>query len=313
MKTTPICKLLGIQYPIIQAGMVYVSGAKLAAASANAGCLGVIGAGSMSLELLDSQLKKAKSLTDKPLAINLPLFFSKVEDQIKIALENDIKIFITSAGSPKKYTSYLKERGCIVIHVTATPEQALKCEKAGVDAVIVEGFEAGGHNGPSELTSLVLLPKTVDTCTIPIIAAGGFSSGKSVLAALCMGAQAVQMGTRFMMTSESSAHQNYKDELLRAGSDSTKLMLKSIGPVRLLKNDFYFEVEKAENQCASEDELKSLLGKGRARSGMLDGDIVSGELETGQICYAIEDLPTVEKLMRTIVNEYDLALKKFLN
>lgn len=312
MKKTSLCKLLGITYPIIQAGMVYVSGAKLAAASANAGCLGVIGAGSMSLELLDSQLKKANSLTDRPLAINLPLFYSKIEEQIQIALDNGIKIFITSAGNPKKYTSYLKERGCIVIHVTATPEQALKCQNAGVDAVIVEGFEAGGHNGPEELTSMVLIPRTVEICDIPVIAAGGFSSGQSVLAALSMGAAAVQMGTRFMMTKESSAHKNYKDELIKAGAKSTKLMFKSIGPVRLLKNDFYQQVEKAEEQGANEQELKDLLGNGRARSGMLDGDIVSGELETGQICFAIDNIPTVDELIGTINEEYNFALKSLL-
>lgn len=309
MKKTKLCELLGIELPIIQAGMVWVSGAKLAAASANAGCLGVIGAGSMTLELLDQHLKKAKSLTNRPLAINLPIMYDKVEDQIEIALRNNIKIFITSAGSPKKYTSYLKSKGAIVIHVTATPELAKKCESAGVDAVIVEGFEAGGHNGRDELTSMVLIPAAVQACSIPIIAAGGFATGGAVAAALALGASAVQMGTRFMMTEESSAHKNYKNLLVNTTSSSTKLMMKELVPVRLVRNNFFNEIEELESQCASPEMLSQHLGRGRAKSGMLDGDIENGELEAGQVCSLLKDLPTVNSMVAELKREYEQSIR----
>lgn len=310
MKKTKLCNLLEIELPIIQAGMVWVSGGKLAAASANAGCLGVIGAGSMTLELLDYHIKKAKSLTTKPLAINLPIMYDKVEEQIEIALKNDIKIFITSAGSPKKYTSFLKSKGAIVIHVTSTPELAKKCEDAGVDAVIVEGFEAGGHNGRDEITSLVLIPASVKKCSIPIIAAGGFGSGQSIVAALALGASGVQMGTRFMMTEESSAHKNYKDLLIDTHSQSTKLMMKELVPVRLVKNKFFEEIQALENNCAGADKLANHLGKGRAKLGMLDGDTDNGELEAGQVCSTITDMPKVQVLVEDLKREFNQAVEE---
>ena len=309
MKKTKICDLLDIELPIIQAGMVWVSGAKLAAASANAGCLGVVGAGSMTLELLDYHLKKANTLTNKPLAVNLPIMYEKVPEQIDIALKNDIKIFITSAGSPKKFTDFLKSKGAIVIHVTSSPELAKKCEAAGVDAVIAEGFEAGGHNGRDELTSMVLIPNVVKEVNIPVIAAGGFGTGSSIVAALALGANGVQMGTRFMMTQESSAHSNYKDVLLDAGSNSTKLMMKEVVPVRLVRNKFFDEIEKLELSCAGREALVKHLGKGRAKAGMLNGDIDEGELEAGQVCSLIDDLPRVSEMVEKLKSEYIHAIK----
>jgi enoyl-[acyl-carrier protein] reductase II len=304
MKETRITKLLSIKYPILQGGMVWVSGAKLAAAASNAGCLGVIGAGSMNAELLDHHIKKAKSLTDKPLAINLPLLYSKIEEQITCALNNDIRIFITSAGSPKKYTKYLKEKGCIVMHVTSTPELARKCEEAGVDAVICEGFEAGGHNGRDEITTMALVPQVKKIISIPIVAAGGFSDGGSIVAGLALGADGVQMGTRFLMTQESSAHENYKKLLLESKSNSTKLMMKDIVPVRLLKNKFYAEVLELEEDNESKEKRIEHLGRGRAKLGMLDGDIDDGELEIGQVCSLIKDVPSVSDMVKKLNQEY---------
>jgi len=300
-----ITELLNIKYPIVQAGMVWVSGANLAAAAANAGCLGVIGAGSMTLELLDQQLKKVNSLTDRPVAINLPLLYSKVDQQIEIALKNNIKIFITSAGSPKKYTKFLKDKGCIVIHVTSTPELAVKCELAGVDAIVAEGFEAGGHNGRDEITTLALIPQVVKAVSIPVIAAGGFATGGSVAAGLALGASAIQMGTRFLMTKESSAHDNYKNLLLNSQSGSTKLMMKDLVPVRLFKNKFYDEVEKLELECAEKEKRIEHLGHGRAKLGMLDGDIDQGELEVGQVCSLIKDIPSTQDMVNQLIKEYN--------
>lgn len=305
-----ITKLLPIKYPIIQAGMVYVSGGKLAAASAEAGVLGVVGAGSMNPELLDHHLKKAISLTSHPerLAVNVPLLYEKTAEQIEVALKNGIKIFITSAGSPKTWTRILKEKGCTVIHVTSSPELAKKCEDAGVDAVIAEGFEAGGHNGREELTTMVLIPQVVRAVNIPVIAAGGIGDGKAIAAALALGAQGVQLGTRFMMTQESSAHDNYKNLLLNSKSDSTMLMMKKLVPVRLVKNPFFEEVKKLEEGNASKEELEKLLGKGRARAGMLEGDLVAGELEAGQVASLIKDLPTVKELTERLLREYEEAV-----
>ena len=312
MKKTKICDLLGIDLPIIQGGMVWVSGAKLAAASSNAGCLGVIGAGSLKGDLLEEHIIKAKELTSKPLGINLPILYKDVEAQIEIALKHGIKIFITSAGSPKKYTKYLKDKGCIVMHVTSSLALARKCEDAGVDAVIVEGFEAGGHNGRDETTTLVLLQELKGKLSIPVIAAGGFSSGDSVLAALILGAEGVQMGTRFMMTKESSAHQSYKDLLLDDSQNSTMLSMKKHIPVRLVTNKFYEDVKNLEDAGASTEELVALLGKGRAKKGILEGDLIEGELESGQICKAIDEILTVKEMVEKLKEEYSQAKNKYL-
>lgn len=306
-----LTSLLPIKYPIIQAGMVYVSGGKLAAASANAGILGVIGAGSMTPELFDHHIKKAKSLTNhhERLAVNIPLLYSKTKEQLQIALDNGINIFITSAGSPKTHTSWLKEQGAIVIHVTSSPELALKCEAAGVDAVIAEGFEAGGHNGREEITTMVLVPQVVDAVKIPVIAAGGIVDGRGIAAALALGATGVQLGTRFVATIESSAHDHFKQAILNSHAASTMLMMKKTVPVRLMKNTFYEEVKKLEDQGASAEELMKLLGHGRAKAGMLDGDMVNGEIEIGQGCSLIKDCPSVEEVVQRLIEDFKLTRK----
>lgn len=311
MKQNDLTKLLGIEYPIIQAGMVWVSGGKLAGASSKAGCLGVIGAGSMKPDLLRHHIQKAKSISDKALAVNLPIMYPGCPEQIEVALEEGIKIFITSAGSPKKYTQFLKDKGCVVIHVTSTPELAKKCEAAGVDAIIAEGFEAGGHNGRDEITTMTLIPQVVDAVKIPVIAAGGIGDGRAIVAALALGAQGVQMGTRFLMTQESSAHKNFKNLLLNSTPGSTKLSMKELVPVRLFKNKFFEQVQELELKGASKEELQKLLGKGRAKAGMLDGDLDEGELEVGQVCSLIKDVPTVQELVEDLLAETEQVRKAF--
>lgn len=303
-----VSELFGTELPIVQAGMVWVSGGKLAAAAAEAGALGIIGAGSMQPELLREHIKKAKSLTRKPLAVNIPLLYAKVEEQINIALEGGIKIFFTSAGSPKTFTSFLKDKGCTVVHVTSSPELALKCESAGVDAVVAEGFEAGGHNGRDEITTMVLIPQVVDALKIPVIAAGGIGDGRGIAAAFALGAHGVQLGSRFASTAESSAHDNFKKAIVGAGSGATMLAMKQLVPVRLLKNKFYDEIAALEARGASKDELAGHLGRGRARKGMLEGDLDEGELEIGQIAGLIRDVPTCAELVARLRKEYKEAL-----
>lgn len=309
MKQNKLTKLLGIDHPIIQAGMVWVSGGKLAGAASKAGCLGIVGAGSMKPDVLKHHIEKAKAISDKALGVNVPIMYSGAEEQINTALDLGIKIFITSAGSPKKFTEYLKSKGATVIHVTSTPELAKKCEDAGVDAIVAEGFEAGGHNGRDEITTMTLIPQVVDTVRIPVIAAGGIGDARAMLAAQALGADGVQMGTRFMMTQESSAHQNYKDLLLSANPGSTKLSMKAHVPVRLFKNKFFNDVEALEAKGAGRDELVQLLGKGRAKAGMLDGKLDEGELEVGQVCSLIKDMPTVDEMVKKLIADYD-ALRK---
>lgn len=297
-----ICNLFQIDYPIIQGGMVWVSGAKLAAAVSNAGGLGLIGAGSMKPELLKEHLKKAQDLLDdgKHIGVNVPLLYRLAEEQIQVCLDAGIKIFFTSAGSPKKYTKFLKEKGCTVVHVTSSPLLAKKCEDAGVDAIVAEGFEAGGHNGRDEITTMCLIPQVCDTVRIPVIAAGGIFDVRTIKAALCLGASGVQLGTRFLMTKESSAHQNYKDKIITAGPGDTRLQMKPHVPVRLLNNKFATESLKLELECAPVEKLIEHLGKGRAKLGMLDGDVDEGELEVGQASGAISDLPSVSELMQEL-------------
>lgn len=310
MKT--ILNILPIKYPIIQAGMVWVSGGKLAAASANAGILGVIGAGSMKLDVLEQQILKAKSLTHHPerLAVNVPLLYEKTKEQLELSLKLGIKIFITSAGSPKIYTSWLKSQGATVIHVTSTPELALKCQDAGVDAIIAEGFEAGGHNGREEITTMVLIPQVCDAIKIPVIAAGGIVDGRGIAAAFSLGAQGVQLGTRFVATHESSAHSAFKEAILNSSPSSTMLMMKKYVPVRLLKNHFFDEVKKLEDAGASVEDLTTLLGHGRARAGMFEGDLINGELEIGQGCSMIKDCPTVAEVVANLITDYKSAIKE---
>ena len=307
-----LCKMLNIKYPIIQAGMVWVSGGKLAGAASKAGILGVIGAGSMKLDVLEEQIKKAQKIDSTALAVNIPLLYKLSKEQIDLAYELGIRIFITSAGSPKLYTKYLKDKNCIVIHVTSSAKLAKKCEDAGVDAVIVEGFEAGGHNGRDELTSLVLVPQCVDTVSIPVICAGGFYDARTFLAGLTLGASAVQMGTRFLLSQESRAHEKYKSLLLNEPETSTELVMKSTVPVRLFKNKFYQEIKELENTCAPTEKLIEHLGKGRAKEGMHLGDLDNGELEIGQVYSSISDIPSVEAIVQNIVNQA-LSLYQDLN
>ena len=308
LNNNPLCKMLGLELPIVQGGMIYVSGAKLAAAVSENGMLGLIGAGSMTPELLRQHIQKAHSLTKKPVGVNVPLLYSHAKDQIAVALDEGIKIFFTSGGSPKIFTAMLKSHGAIVVHVTSSPDLAKKCEDAGVDMVVAEGFEAGGHNGRDELTTLVLVNEAVRAVKIPVIAAGGIADGRSILAALALGAHGVQMGTRFAATVESSAHENFKQKMLQASYTSTTLHLKKLSPVRLLENEFSLEVNKLEQAGASKEELAQLLGHGRSRKGMLEGNLQEGELEIGQIVGMIKDLPTVAQLKIRLVQEIRLAL-----
>ena len=312
-KNNRITNLFGIDYPFVQAGMVWVSGGKLAAAAAEAGILGIIGAGSMQPELLDHHIKKARSLTQKPIAVNLPLLYSRIEEQIEIALKNKINIFFTSAGSPKKYTSMLKDKGCIVVHVTSTPELAIKCENAGVDAIVAEGFEAGGHNGRDEITTMCLIPQVVDAVSIPVIAAGGIGDGRGIAAALVLGADGVQMGTRFINAQESSAHDNFKNAIIKAGAQDTMLSMKATVPVRLLKNKFYQEIAELEAQGASAEELRAHLGKGRAKLGMLEGNLNDGELEVGQVSGLIKNCISTNDIVTQLLREFRDATKIILD
>jgi enoyl-[acyl-carrier protein] reductase II len=307
-----VTKLFGIDYPIIQGGMVWVSGAKLAAAVSRAGGLGLIGAGSMQPELLHMHITKAQSLTSRPVGVNIPLLYEKAHEQIDMALSLNIKIFFTSAGSPKKYTNYLKDQGAIVVHVVSTPEQALSCEAAGVDAIVAEGFEAGGHNGRDELTTMSLIPQVRKLIKIPLIAAGGIVNGPSLLAAMALGADAVQMGTRFLMTCESSAHENFKNLLLTSSSASTKNLMKSTVPVRLFTNKFADEIMQIENSFHGETlrtKIKEHLGKFRAKHGMLEGDLENGELEIGQAISSIKRIQSVEEVFRELLQDYQQSYK----
>ena len=303
-----ISSLFDIEYPIIQAGMIWISGGKLAAACSNAGILGLIGAGSMAPELLEKHIKKAQQLTNKPFGINLPLLYHRVEEQIEVALKSGVKIFFTSAGSPKKYTAFLKEKGCTVVHVTSSPELAVKCENARVDAIVAEGFEAGGHNGRDEITTMCLIPQVVDAVNIPVIAAGGIGDGRAIAASMVLGADGVQIGTRFIAVQESSAHQQYVDELINAGSGATFLAMKRHVPVRLVKNHFFESIQKMEKEGRPIEEIVAFMGKDRAKKGMLEGDVVDGKLEAGQVCAMIKDNPTSAELVQRLIQETKSAL-----
>jgi enoyl-[acyl-carrier protein] reductase II len=310
---TPITKLFGIDYPIIQGGMVWVSGGKLAAAVSRAGGLGLIGAGSMKPELLHQHINLAQGLTSRPLGVNVPLLYEKAHEQIDMALSAGIKIFFTSAGSPKTYTNYIKDHGALVVHVTSSPELAIKCEEAGVDAVVAEGFEAGGHNGRDEITTMSLIPQVRDVLKIPLIAAGGIVDGRGMLAALSLGADGIQMGTRFLMTKESSAHEKYKELLTLATSASTKTLMKATVPVRMFDNKFAREIMQIEQSFHGDllkEKLKEHLGKFRAKNGMLEGDLDNGELEVGQAVGLIKTIPTVQEVFQEILSGYSAALKK---
>lgn len=307
---TKITELLHINYPIIQAGMVWVSSWRLASAVSNCGGLGLIGAGSMKTELLKEHIQKCKAATDKPFGVNIPLLRKDADELVKVCLDNGVKIFFTSAGNPKTFTSLLKEKSCTVVHVVANIKYGLKAQEAGCDAVVGEGVEAGGHNGADQLTTFCLIPQLINKLNIPVIAAGGIVDGRGILAALSLGAEGVQIGTRFAATVESSAHENYKQEIVRSGDQDTTLAFKKIGLVRLIKNDFALRAMKAENEGWNEVQLRELLGAKRERSGIFEGDLVEGELEAGQGVGLINDIPTVKDLFDRLLKEYELAKSK---
>ncbi|MBC36150.1 MAG: nitronate monooxygenase [Bacteroidetes bacterium] len=306
MKNT-ITELFNIKYPIIQGGMIWCSGWELASAVSNAGGLGLIGSGSMYPDVLRTHIQKCKAATDKPFGVNVPLLYPQVDDHIDIIIEEGVKIVFTSAGNPKKYTSYLKEKGIRVVHVIANEKFALKCVEAGVDAIVAEGFEAGGHNGFEETTTMTLIPHLREVIDIPLIAAGGIGTGRTMLAAMALGADGVQIGSRFAASVESSGHDNFKEQIIAAKDGSTKLTLKRLVPVRLIKNKFLNAVEEAEAKGAQRHELAELLGRGRAKLGMFEGDIHEGELEIGQISSLINEIKPVKEIMDEIIQEFNIA------
>ena len=299
-----ITSLLSVKYPIIQAGMIWCSPWQLAAAVSNHGGLGIIGAGSMFPEVLDEHLTKCKLATDKPFGVNLPLLYPNIEEHLALIKKHQVPVVITSAGNPKTWTSVLKESGIKVIHVVSSAKFALKSQEAGVDAVVAEGFEAGGHNGREETTTLTLIPEVVETVKIPVIAAGGIATGKAMLAAMILGADGVQIGSRFVASNESSAHINFKKMVVEAGEGATSLTLKELTPVRLLKNSFYQEVANAYAKNATAEQLKEILGRGRAKKGMFEGDLDEGELEIGQVASLIREIKPAAAIMDEILEEF---------
>lgn len=306
----PITSLFHIQYPIIQAGMVWCSGWRLAAAVSNAGGLGIIGAGSMYPEVLREHIRKCKVATSKPFAVNVPLLYPNVEQIMDILVEERVQIVFTSAGNPATWTNFLKQKGITVVHVIANTKFALKAQQSGVDAVVAEGFEAGGHNGREETTTLCLVPMIKQALTIPVIAAGGIASGKSMLAAFALGADAVQIGSAFAVAEESSAHPNFKDRIIAATEGDTKLRMKKLVPVRLLKNEFADAVAQAEANGASTEELAILLGRARAKLGMFEGDMEQGELEIGQVSAMLNQIKPAAVILQEIWKEFLVEKKK---
>ncbi len=305
-----ICRLFNIEYPLIQAGMIWCSGWELASAVSNAGGLGIIGSGSMYPHILDEQIQKCKAATSKPFAVNLPMLYPDIDKHIETIIRHNVPIVFTSAGNPKTWTQKLKAEGIIVVHVVSSLKFALKAEEAGVDAVVAEGFEAGGHNGRDETTTMCLIPLVAKNITIPLIAAGGIGTGRGMLAAMNLGADGVQIGSRFVATPESSAHQNFKETILHTGEGQTQLTLKELTPVRLIKNDFYKKVEAAYVDGAAPEELTELLGRGRAKKGMFEGDLIEGELEIGQVSGLIEKIMPAAEVVEEILTEYRAALSE---
>ncbi|MDP5093268.1 MAG: nitronate monooxygenase [Polaribacter sp.] len=303
--TNKITKLFNIQYPIIQGGMVWVSGWKLASAVSNSGGLGLIGAGSMYPEVLREHIQKCNKATDKPFGVNVPMLYPEIEKIMDIIIEEDVKIVFTSAGNPKTWTKFLKEKGIIVVHVVSSVKFALKSQEAGVDAVVCEGFEAGGHNGREESTTFTLIPMVKKDLKIPVIAAGGIATGRGMLAAIVLGADGVQIGSRFAATIESSAHQNFKQTIIDIKDGDTHLTLKELAPVRLIKNKFYQEVQELYKQNPTVDQLKELLGRARAKKGIFEGDLEDGELEIGQIAGIIDEIKTAKEVFEEIISEFD--------
>jgi len=307
-----ITQLFGIKYPLIQAGMIWCSGWRLASAVSNAGGLGIIGSGSMYPEVLREHIQKCKAQTSKPFAVNLPLLYPQIDDHINILIEEGVKIVFTSAGNPNKWSSYLKKHDITVVHVVSNVKFAKKAVEAGVDAIVAEGFEAGGHNGREETTTMCLVPLLRKHVSIPIIAAGGIGTGSGMLAAMALGADGVQIGSRFIASLESSAHQNFKEFILNSKEGDTQLILKEITPVRMLKNDFYNQLIEAYENGASKEKLISILGRGRAKQGMFMGDLSEGELEIGQVSALIDTIKPAAKIVLEIIEEFYLAKNKIL-
>jgi len=310
MEKNRITQLFGIKYPIIQAGMVWCSGWRLASAVSNSGGLGLIGAGSMYPETLREQIKKCKLATGNPFGVNIPLMYPQVEEIMQIVMDEKVPIVFTSAGNPKTWTPELKAAGIIVTHVVSGSKFAIKCVEAGVDAVVAEGFEAGGHNGREETTTLTLIPQVRKATGLPLIAAGGIATGKGMAAVFALGAEGVQVGTRFALTEESSASEAFKQKCISLNEGDTMLSLKKVSPTRMVKNDFYRQVQELEDKGASADELRSLLGRGRSRRGIFEGDLVEGELEIGQIASLIDSIVPAEQVVREMMKEYSEAVEK---
>ena len=302
-----ITELFGIQYPIVQAGMIWASGWRLASAVANAGGLGLLGAGSMYPDVLREHVRKCRLATDRPFGVNVPMLYPQIEDLMGIIVEEGVKIVFTSAGNPKTWTAFLKERGITVVHVVSSVKFALKAQEAGVDAVVAEGFEAGGHNGRDETTTLALIPAVREQLRLPLIAAGGIATGRAMLAAMVLGADGVQVGSRFVASEEASSHPAFKQKVVEAGEGDTRLTLKELAPVRLLKNKFYQDVEQAYAQCATPEQLRELLGRARAKRGMFEGDLEEGELEIGQVSAIIHDILPAGRIMAQLVEQYEAA------
>lgn len=299
-----ITRIFNIQYPIIQAGMIWASGWRLASAVSNAGGLGLIGAGSMYPEVLKEHIQKCKAATNKPFGVNLPLLYPDIDKHIAIILEEKVPVVFTSAGNPKTWTGILKENGVTVVHVVSSAKFAKKSEDAGVDAVVAEGFEAGGHNGREETTTLCLIPSVRQAINIPLIAAGGIATGRGMMAAMALGAEGVQVGSRFVCTPEASSHQNFKQAVVAANEGDTILTLKELTPVRLIKNEFCQQVLAAEDRCASKEEMEQLLGRARAKKGMFEGDLKEGELEIGQVSGFIKDIKPASEIVSEIWQEF---------
>ncbi|MBS1534481.1 MAG: nitronate monooxygenase [Bacteroidetes bacterium] len=305
-----ITELFKIQYPIIQGGMIWNSGYKLASAVSNAGGLGLIGAGSMYPDVLRQHIQKCKSATDKPFGVNVPMLYPNIEEIIQIIIEEKVPIVFTSAGNPKTWTSLLKSHGITVVHVVSSSKFALKAQEAGVDAVVAEGFEAGGHNGREETTTLTLIPMVRRNISIPLIAAGGIATGRGMFAAMALGADGVQMGSRFAASVESSSHDDFKKTIVQTQEGDTLLTLKELAPVRLIKNKFFDDLQNLYAQCPTVEQLKELLGRARAKRGMFEGDLIEGELEIGQIAGLIDEILSVKDIMNHVLSEYRLVQKE---
>ena len=305
-----ITTLFNVQYPIVQAGMVWASGWRLASAVANAGGLGLLGAGSMYPEVLLEHIQKCKKATDKPFGVNVPMLYPDIDRLMQIVVDNEVKIVFTSAGNPKTWTSFLKKKDITVVHVVSSVKFALKAQEAGVDAVVAEGFEAGGHNGRDETTTMVLIPAVKEKINIPLIAAGGIATGHQMLAAMVLGADGVQVGSRFVASEEASSHPLFKNEVVKAKEGDTQLTLKELAPVRLLKNKFYQDVQQAYAKGATVEELKTLLGRARAKKGMFEGDLEEGELEIGQVSALIHDVKPAAQILQEIIAEFEIARKE---